>query len=669
MPDLGAVRRSAIALAPAAGAGRSSTQSRRTVYINGKFYVGVLNGVHRTADRLVRELDKLAAIDEHAGLDLRLLLPRRSNWSPRLDTIRKVEQRFGHHQAWEQMVLPWQAAGGVLINLANLAPLAHRRKLSMIHDAQFLISPESFPRRFRLGYKVLTPLIAATSHRVLTVSEYARDSLAAFKVSPHDKTAVIYNGADHILDVRPDVGVLDRLGLGGRPYALLFGSPAIYKNVQVVFEAFRQDLPAVQLVVLGSARASLEASGLRPPADAIFAGAVDDRALRALYEAALCLLFPSRTEGFGLPPVEAMLYGCPVIAAPAGAIPEVCRDAILYADIFTPADWVDQIMSLVLQPELARAKRLAGLQRATRFTWRAAAIRLLAEVERHPATPARTPGGREGRLRHHHGAGEAENDHRVRPIAGDRRRVAGLADATSLDGDAVLTAQSFVSTIRATDIAGLFPMRVSACVASDAMQEAPLFDTEWDAIKTAQSARRAEFAAGRASARKALGALGVPSVALPVGPGRAPVWPDGFVGSITHTDAFCAAVAGRLCDAAGLGLDAEPAEPLAPGVEPLVCHPGDYPSSIGDVGLQDIAWPKVIFSIKEAFYKCQYPLTGQFLEFEAAAVCFARDQTPQGGAFTVSTAHQTQAPGFSCSGRWRIVNGLIIAGVWSDRSI
>ncbi len=368
---------------PVAGitiAAHAPTSRKRTIYINGKFYIGVLNGVHRTADRLVQALDILAATDEFPHLDLRLLLPRRLNWAPPLARIRKVGQRFGHHQAWEQVVLPWRAAGGVLVNLANLAPLAHRRKLSMIHDAQFLISPESFPRRFQLGYKLLTPLIASTSHRVLTVSEYARDSLAAFKVSQHDKTVVIYNGADHILDVKPDAGVLDRLGLSDRSYALVFGSGAVYKNVQVVFQAFERALPAVQLVVLGATRASLEAAGLRPPVAAIFAGAVDDCELRALYESALCLLFPSRTEGFGLPPVEAMLCGCPVVAAPAGAIPEVCRDAILYADIFSPEDWVEQIMSLKTLPELRQFKRLAGYRRAARFTWRAAATHLLTEI-------------------------------------------------------------------------------------------------------------------------------------------------------------------------------------------------------------------------------------------------------------------------------------------------
>ncbi len=211
-------------------------------------------------------------------------------------------------------------------------------------------------------------------------------------------------------------------------------------------------------------------------------------------------------------------------------------------------------------------------------------------------------------------------------------------------------------------------MQVSACVADDAMHEAPLFAEEWEAVAKARPARRSEFAAGRASARHALRTLGGPAVALPVGPGRAPVWPEGFIGSITHTDDFCAAVTARVTDAAGLGLDAESAEPLTPEVERLVCSSGDYPPCAGGTDLQEVAWPKVIFSIKEAFYKCQYPLTRRFLNFDAATVSFARGQTPQGGAFIVSPSREADAPEPwpRCSGRWRIVHGLVLAGVWVD---
>ena len=148
----------------------------------------------------------------------------------------------------------------------------------------------------------------------------------------------------------------------------------------MVFEAFNAWPPGMRLVVVGASRLSLLSAGLSPPANALFVGQVGDAELRALYQSAVALLFPSRTEGFGLPPVEAMLCGCPVVAAPSGAIPEICQDAILYADIFTPRSWSDQLSALQRQPDLRRAKIVAGRRRAEAFTWKRAGAQLLHQI-------------------------------------------------------------------------------------------------------------------------------------------------------------------------------------------------------------------------------------------------------------------------------------------------
>ncbi|MFD2135390.1 glycosyltransferase [Novosphingobium resinovorum] len=110
------------------------------------------------------------------------------------------------------------------------------------------------------------------------------------------------------------------------------------------------------LVVVGAQRGALVAAGLAVPDDAVFVGSCDDQALRALYAGARCLLCPSRTEGFGLPPLEAMLCGTPAVVAPAGAVPEVCRDAVLYADVDDPASWAQAIAAL--DPASLRARSM-----------------------------------------------------------------------------------------------------------------------------------------------------------------------------------------------------------------------------------------------------------------------------------------------------------------------
>ena len=106
-------------------------------------------------------------------------------------------------------------------------------------------------------------------------------------------------------------------------------------------------------------------------------GRVTDAELRALYENALCLVFPSRYEGFGLPPIEAMWCGCPVLAADAGAVPEVCGEAALWFDAQGPRSPAAAIARLLDEPGLAEHLAEAGRARARAYSWPAAAARLL----------------------------------------------------------------------------------------------------------------------------------------------------------------------------------------------------------------------------------------------------------------------------------------------------
>lgn len=349
----------------------------RRVVFNGKFRAGGMGGVHRVAARLIAEVDDLLSTTPAPDdPPCALIVPRGCADGPPLAAIQLIEDDRPASQAWEQLRLPRLAAGGLLVNLANLAPVAYRPKLTLLHDAQFLRADSSYPLRQRLGYRLLTPLMARSSARVLTVSAFSADELARGGVTGSLEPEVLHNGADHILEVAPDPAALARFGLAPRGYALMFGSAKAYKNNAVVFAAFAGGaLAPLRLVVVGPARAALVAAGLVPPPDAVFTGPCDDAALRALYEGAEVLLFPSRTEGFGLPPVEAMLCGCPVIAAPSGAVPEICGDAACYADPDDPAAWRAVIADLPRE-----ALVTAGHARAARYTWARAGRTLLSSL-------------------------------------------------------------------------------------------------------------------------------------------------------------------------------------------------------------------------------------------------------------------------------------------------
>jgi glycosyltransferase involved in cell wall biosynthesis len=355
---------------------------QRPIYFNGKFYAGRLNGVHRVADRLIRECDRLL---EALPIDQRpeaiLFAPENSTWLPKLNAIQiRLIRNAG--QFWEQCILPARSRNGVLVNLANLAPIFHHRKLTMVHDAQFLMPDCGYPLRQRLGYRLLSPNIARSSRYTLTVSDYSRRMLDKLGVARPEKTIVIANGADHILEVAEDSRLRNDLHLVENGYVVMFGSSKPYKNNAVVFAAFADGkLGPTKLVVVGMSEAELRHAGLHVPEGTVFTGKINDRTLRGLLAQATALAFPSKTEGFGLPPLEAMLCDCPVVTSPAGAIPEVCGDAAIYAAVDDPAAWQQAIEALRDNAPLRSEKITAGRQRANLFTWKAAGQRLYDVIE------------------------------------------------------------------------------------------------------------------------------------------------------------------------------------------------------------------------------------------------------------------------------------------------
>jgi 4'-phosphopantetheinyl transferase EntD len=125
--------------------------------------------------------------------------------------------------------------------------------------------------------------------------------------------------------------------------------------------------------------------------------------------------------------------------------------------------------------------------------------------------------------------------------------------------------------------------------------------------------RRMEFTHGRHCARRAMQILGLPAAAIPKGVDRAPVWPGGIRGSISHSGGAAAAVITRASELAGIGLDIESSEPLSPEIAEMVCRSDEQAANDGDRA-------KLLFSIKEAIYKCIFPRVGCYVDFQEMEV-------------------------------------------------
>jgi glycosyltransferase involved in cell wall biosynthesis len=357
----------------------------RELYINGRFCNGDLNGVHRVATRLIEELDvQLQALPAAQRPRAHLLLPAQRRMTPSVKVIQPRVQAGRTGQLWEHTSLPWQARGGVLLNLCNLAPLAHRRQILMLHDAQFLMSDCSYPTRQRLGYRWLIPWMARAARHVVTVSYFSRQILDVAGIAPLQKVTVIHNGVDHLSGLSADDDWFETTGLPPRGFAVHFASRKAYKNTRIVLEAFcRPALHPLKLVLVGDGVELLQAEGMSLPPNATHLGRISDEQLKALYQNAVCLLFPSRTEGFGLPPLEAMRVGCPAVVAPSGAIPEACRNGALYAGVDDVEAWADAVVQLWRHPATRHRWTEAGLEASESLTWETAGRRLLELVLDH----------------------------------------------------------------------------------------------------------------------------------------------------------------------------------------------------------------------------------------------------------------------------------------------
>ncbi|MFN7974153.1 MAG: glycosyltransferase family 1 protein [Acidobacteriota bacterium] len=259
-----------------------------------------------------------------------------------------------------------------------------------------LVFPE---RRARLFWRMKTRLALATATRILTVSDSARLQISRLFGIPESAIAVATEGAAEIFGRRHDpLDVARALGKYGlprdRPLFLYVGGISPHKNIDGLLRALARLQDATfHLAIVGDkdsdtflscypAIAKL-AQDLGLASRITFPGFVPDGDLALLYAGATALVFPSFSEGFGLPAVEAMASGLPVAASRAGSLPEVVKDAGLLFDPRDEGSIADAIARLLADAELRARLRRAGLARAAQYSWEPSAhavVRLLEEI-------------------------------------------------------------------------------------------------------------------------------------------------------------------------------------------------------------------------------------------------------------------------------------------------
>ncbi len=353
-------------------------------YINARFLTQSTTGVQRTATELVKALDEIIEITPGLADQIRftMLVPHNFKHDLKLRNIpvRVVGRLTGH--AWEQFELPWYSRNGILVSLCNTGPLVKRQQMVLIYDASPFVVPETYSRAFRTWYRFLYPVLGWRARRIITISEFSRSELIKYAGIAAEKISVTGLGADHVLAVVPDYSVLSKLKYPWRPFLLAVSSRSPNKNFPMLADACSKvSNDEFQLVVAGGNNKRIfQQQEIKECDNLQFLGYISDQQLRALYEKAHGFVYPSLYEGFGLPPVEAMTCGCPVILSDIPPHREICEDAAIYCDPKRSESIAEQMSLLLENRSLREELTEKGRKQAVQYTWALATQKFIGDL-------------------------------------------------------------------------------------------------------------------------------------------------------------------------------------------------------------------------------------------------------------------------------------------------
>jgi glycosyltransferase involved in cell wall biosynthesis len=344
------------------------------LFVNARFLTQNLVGVQRTATEVAKRLKVLRP-------ETRFLTPEGVLF-PELAAVLEAEvvgKHTGH--LWEQLELPRLTRGSGLLSLTNTGPIFHPQQVVILHDASPFAVPEAYSLAFRSWYRVLFAGLKHRAKGLITVSEFSRRELERYCGIPRARLEVVGNGREHVFSAEADMGILNQHDLKG-PYLLAVGSNSPHKNFARLLGALtRLGETPFRVVIAGGSNARVHGEGLVLPKSVTHVGYVSDGELRALYEHATAFIHPAYYEGFGIPPLEAMTLGCPVLVSNAASLPEVCGVAALYFDPFSETDIAGKIAELMQDTDLQTRLRAAGKVQAARFSWDHCAHKVLRITE------------------------------------------------------------------------------------------------------------------------------------------------------------------------------------------------------------------------------------------------------------------------------------------------
>ena len=341
------------------------------LFVNARFLTQHITGVQRYAIEISKQL-KIKLRDGVVFLSPKNIV---HNEIARNLGVRVIGKNSGH--IWEQLDLPVyikREGSPLLLNLANTAPVFYKNKICVVHDIAYERFPQTFDWKFRLFYKFLIPKILKNSRKIMTVSKFSRNEISQLYGIQSDRIDIVYNSVNTTFkNIRTE---------NKEKYILAVSSLHYQKNFHSLIEAFDGlGDENIKLFLVGEINKNFTNLNLlekiKNNTNIIFIGRVSDEELTRLYSNAICFVFPSFYEGFGIPPLEAQSCGCPVVCSNAASLPEIYGDSVVYFNPYNVEDMRGKIQMVLNDENLQNELRAKGFENIKRFSWEESAQKII----------------------------------------------------------------------------------------------------------------------------------------------------------------------------------------------------------------------------------------------------------------------------------------------------
>lgn len=335
--------------------------------VNGRYLTQKATGVHRYAFEICNKLHEM-------GVDFHVAIPQEIDPGYKFE-FKTVKCGSLKTHMWEQISLPryLKSIGSpLLISFTGCGPLNYSNQIMTIHDVSHERYPQWFSKNYYRFYHFMMPRIGRKAHAVLTVSEFSKREIVETLGLKAEKIHVVHSNVpfhskpseDEILNFHRDTDA--------ERYIIAVSSMDPRKNFVRLVEAFDKiEDKSVKLYIIGMSFKAFNTPDLQKLINerVHLPGYIPDEALQLMYQNALLSVYPSLYEGFGLPPLESMTYGCPAINSDIPALREVSEDAALYVDPYDVKDMTVKINQLLEDEPLRRSLCLKGLEQIKKYSW------------------------------------------------------------------------------------------------------------------------------------------------------------------------------------------------------------------------------------------------------------------------------------------------------------